>query len=114
MRFTIDIKPLSVNEAWQGRRKKSQKYHDFEREIEWLLPRNIKPLEGKIEIRYWWHMKNHKMADWDNPIKALQDVLKLYGIILDDRFIYKGTGEKVPSDRDYVEVEILPYEKAPS
>lgn len=111
MRFTIDIKPLSVNEAWQGRRFKTQKYKDFEREIEWLLPRNIKPIEGKIEIRYWWYMKNHKMADWDNPIKTLQDVLKKNGIIIEDRFIYKGTGEKIPSDRDFVEVEILPYER---
>ena len=26
----LDIKPLSVNEAWQGRRVKTKKYRDFE------------------------------------------------------------------------------------
>ena len=32
------IQPLSVNEAWQGRRYKSKKYKSYETELLYLLP----------------------------------------------------------------------------
>ena len=109
MIFTVDIKPLSVNSAWQGKRFKTKAYHDFERDLLWLLPKNIKPIEGRVEVRFRFHMKNHKLADWDNPIKPLQDVLVKSGIIQEDRHIYLGMGQKVVGDRDYFEVMIIPY-----
>ena len=37
----IDIKPMSVNEAWKGRRFKTDKYKGFEKEMLLKLP-NIK------------------------------------------------------------------------
>lgn len=109
MIFTIDLKPLSVNDAWQGRRFKSKAYKDFEKSLLWLLPRNIKPIEGRVEIRYKFHMKNHSQADWDNPIKPLQDVLVTSGILKNDQSVYLGIGQKMASNRDYFEVMILPY-----
>lgn len=109
MKFTVQVKPLTSNRAWQGRRFKSKEYKSYEDELLWILPKNIQPMDGPIEIRYRFFMRNHKLADWDNPIKPLQDVLVKSGIIRDDRFIYRGVGEKIPSDRDYFEVEIVPY-----
>lgn len=108
MIFTIDLKPLSVNDAWQGRRFKSKTYIKYERDLLFILPRNIKPIEGRIEVRYKFHMKNHKAADWDNPIKPLQDVLVTAGIIKEDSQVYIGMGQKVPSNKDYFEVMIIP------
>lgn len=109
MIFTVDIKPLSVNNAWQGKRFKTKAYHDFERELLWLLPKNIKAIDGKVEVHFRFFMKNHKLSDWDNPIKPLQDVLVKSGIITDDRNIYLGIGQKIASERDYFEVMIVPY-----
>jgi len=40
----LNIKPLSVNQAWQGRRFKTHKYHVFERAVLLMLPNiTIKP-----------------------------------------------------------------------
>lgn len=109
MIFTVDLKPLSVNEAWKGRSFKTNTYKDFENDLLWLLPKNIKPIEGRVEVRFRFHMKNHKLADWDNPIKPLQDVLVKSGIISDDRNIYVGMAQKVVGERDYFEVMVIPY-----
>ena len=38
----IPIKPLSVNEAWQGKRFKTNKYQKYERDMLILLPNNVK------------------------------------------------------------------------
>ena len=34
----IDIKPLSVNKMWQGRRYKTYEYQKYEKEFLYLLP----------------------------------------------------------------------------
>lgn len=109
MIFTIDLKPLSVNDAWQGRRFKSKDYVKYERDLLFILPKNLPVIEGRVEIRFKFHMKNHKAADWDNPIKPLQDVLVTAGILKNDQSVYLGMGQKIPAKRDYFEVMILPY-----
>lgn len=109
MIFAVDLKPLSSNKAWQGKRFKTRDYHDFERDLLWLLPKNIAPITGRVELRFRFHMKNHKLSDWDNPIKSLQDVLVKSGIITDDRNVYAGMAQKVPGDRDWFEVMVIPY-----
>ena len=109
MILKIDIKPLSVNEVWQGRRFKSKAYKNYEETLLWILPKNLKPISGPVEIRFKFYMKNNKMSDWDNPIKPLQDVLVKSGIITEDRYIHLGMAQKIASDRDYVEVMLLPY-----
>jgi len=110
-KLVIKTRPLSVNEAWQGRRYKSPEYEAYESEVGYLLPKHTRPapIEGKLEVRYRFHFKNHKARDWDNPVKPLQDVLVKLGIILDDRYIYRATVEKIPSSEDFVEIEILPF-----
>lgn len=109
MILKIDTKPLSVNTAWKGRRFKTKEYKDFERELLSLLAGQKKIAQGAIELRIRFHMKNHKSSDWDNPIKTLQDVLVKSGVISDDKNVYIGMAQKVPSKTDYIEVMILPY-----
>jgi len=88
----INIKPLSVNQVWQGKRFKTPTYKAYEKEL--LL--KLQPMEvpeGKL-ILYITFGLSSKNADWDNPIKPFQDVLQIkYGF--NDRHVYKGVVEKV-------------------
>lgn len=109
IQLSICAKPLSVNKAWQGKRFKTQDYKDFEEEVLWKLPRGIQPIDGMLMVHYKFFMKNHKMADNDNPVKTIQDVLVKSGIIKDDRQIYRTISDKIPSDVEKIEVEISPF-----
>ena len=74
----IPIKPLSVNDAWQGRRYKTKEYKQFERDVKKLL----KPLKlptGLLCLRLEFGFSS-LASDWDNPIKPFVDILqKKYG-----------------------------------
>jgi Holliday junction resolvase RusA-like endonuclease len=108
MKLSIDTPTLSQNQAWKGKRHKSDEYLAFEEEMLWKLPK-MTPLDGLIEVRYNFHMKNHKMKDIDNPVKIFTDILVKAGIIKDDRYIYRMILDKIPSSVDKIEVEIVPY-----
>lgn len=112
MKFKLDIKALSVNGAWQGKRYKSKGYKQYTEDVaKLLMVAKVKPVqEGRLQVTYRFYMKNHKTADNDNPIKPLQDILVSCGVIKDDRFIYRTIAEKIPSKVDYITVEIVPME----
>lgn len=101
----VKVKPLSVNQVWQGKRFKTQAYKKYEKEI--LL--NLKPIEvksGKLSLflRFGLSSKN---ADIDNPVKPFVDCLqKRYGF--NDRHIYKLTVEKVDVKKgeEFIEFEL--------
>ena len=100
------IKPLSVNQAWQGKRFKTPQYKAFEKELTLLLKR-IKVPEGKLLLKAKFGLSS-KNADWDNPIKPFQDVIqKKYGF--NDRRIYKGEIEKVDVEKgkEFIEFELI-------
>jgi len=80
------IKLLSVNEAWQGRKYKTQKYKDHQKTLLYTLPNEKINLIKSYYIVFIFNFSN-KLADWDNPIKPLQDILQQkYGF--NDRNIY--------------------------
>jgi Holliday junction resolvase RusA-like endonuclease len=82
----IEIKPLSVNKAWKGRRYKSDAYKAYEKELMLKLPK-LKVPDGKLRIDITFHFKN-SLSDIDNPLKSFLDVLqKKYGF--NDRDIYE-------------------------
>lgn len=88
----IDLKPLSVNECWAGRRLKTPKYSKFERDLLLLLPA-IKLPEPPYVIYLEWGFSTAS-ADWDNPIKPVVDILqKKYGF--NDKQIVRGIVDKV-------------------
>lgn len=101
----VNIKPLSVNQAWQGKRFKTPAYKAYEQEL--LL--KLKPVdvpEGKLKLIATFGLSS-KLSDWDNPVKPFQDCLqKKYGF--DDRRIYKAIIEKVDVKKgeEFIEFEI--------
>jgi len=70
----IKIKPLSVNEAWQGRRFKTPKYNQFEHDVLFLLPL-LKIPDGKLKIEFVFGLSNSG-NDIDNSVKPFLDILQ--------------------------------------
>ncbi len=102
----ISIKPLSVNQVWQGKRFKTQKYKSYEKEVLLLLPM-IKVPKPPYKVYYEFGMSS-SLSDWDNPIKPFQDILqKKYGI--DDRDIYEANVKKVKTikGQEYIKFDII-------
>ena len=98
----LDIKPLSVNEAWQGRRVKTEKYRNFERSILTLL-KPIKIPDGNLELHLKWGFSSAG-SDWDNPIKPFQDCLqKKYGF--NDNRVIRAITEKVKVKKGFEFIE---------
>jgi len=106
----IEIKPLSVNRCWQGKRFKTNDYKRFEKEVLLLLPNNYKVPLGALKITLKWGFSS-KLSDWDNPIKPFQDILqKKYNF--DDRMVFKAIVEKeiVKKGNEYIEFNITKIE----
>lgn len=83
----IKIKPLSVNEAWRGKRYKTDLYKNYSKLVPLLLPKKLEIPKGKLTIKYIFGFSN-SLSDIDNPVKQFQDVLcKKYKF--DDRRIYR-------------------------
>jgi Holliday junction resolvase RusA-like endonuclease len=99
------IQPLSVNEAWQGRRFKSKKYKAYEIELFYLLPAlDIPKGDLSIEIEFGF---SNAAKDIDNPIKPFLDILqKRY--TFDDKQIYKLSVIKkiVRKGKEYIAFKI--------
>ena len=105
MKISLDIKPLSVNKAWQGRRFKTPEYKAYEQELLLRLPR-IEIPKPPYKIYYEFGLSN-KLSDIDNCIKQLQDILqKKYEF--NDNEIYELHAKKkiVPKGREYIAIEM--------
>lgn len=90
----IDIKPLSNNEMYGGRKVKSYKYRNFERELLPLLPDDYKvPKDTKMELFMAVGLSS-KLADLDNTLKPFIDCLQLK-YSFNDKWIYKISTSKV-------------------
>lgn len=104
----IPIKPLSVNEAWKGRRFKTDAYKRYERDVIMILPSISIPKE-KLSVSLRFGLSN-KRADIDNPVKCFVDCLqKKYGF--DDKDIYRMTLEKVDVKKgeEFIEFSIASF-----
>jgi Holliday junction resolvase RusA-like endonuclease len=108
----IDIKPLSINEAFQGRRFKTPAYRKYERDV-LLLLRPMEIPEGPLTVEIDWGMSS-EASDIDNPCKPFVDILqKRYGF--DDKRIERLllTKTKVKRGQEYVEFQIRACRTAP-
>ncbi|WBC28420.1 resolvase [Rhodobacteraceae phage LS06-2018-MD05] len=95
----INIKPLSINDAFLGRRFKSNKYKMYEFELWYKLPdlkipKGIK-LELKINVGF-----SSKGSDLDNICKPFQDVIskkykfndnQIYRLVMNKEIVKKGS-----------------------
>jgi len=104
----VEIVPLSVNRAYQGRRFSTPELKKYKDDLFRLLPKMDVP-QGILAVRYIFGFSS-KASDLDNCIKALQDTIsEAYGF--NDRMIYKLTAEKriVPKGSEFVEFDLSPY-----
>lgn len=111
MLIQLPIKPMSINAAFQGRRYKTKEYKAWEESVLWLLKKYADQFTGKVEVRITWYLKNASRTDLDNPTKLAMDALTKSGIIRDDRDIWYMTIEKVKSNQEGIDIEILPFEE---
>lgn len=113
MSISIPVKALSINDAYTGRRFKTQEYKNFEEEVGWLLKgQQIEKTSGWIELNFKFYLKNFKKKDVSNCIKILEDILVKNGIISDDRFVKKVIAEKFPveeEEEERIDIGIKPF-----
>lgn len=97
MKYKIDIKPLSVNKAWQGRKFKSKDYKNYITELTMKLPDFELP-EEPYELVITWGFSS-VASDIDNPSKPFIDVLaakygfndkRIFRLVIDKQIVKKG------------------------
>lgn len=101
----VNIKPMSVNDAWKGERYKSDEYRAYEKELLYILPK-IEIPEPPFQIYFKFGFSSD-LSDWDNPIKPTQDVIsKKYRF--NDKLIKRAIIdiENVEKGCEYFEFEI--------
>lgn len=102
----LDIKPLSVNQAWQGKRFKTKKYDKYIRDVLLILPKSLKIPDGEMELHLEFGFSN-SLSDFDNPVKCFVDCLqKKYGF--NDKMIKRCIidVESVKKGQDYIKFDI--------
>lgn len=104
----VSIKPLSVNECWQGTRYKTKRYQKYETDVLFLLPRlTLPPPPYRIELTFGL---SNIMSDFDNPVKPFVDILqKKY--LFNDKEIQEAVirKEKAVKGREYIGFKITHY-----
>ena len=107
----LNIKPLSVNDVWQGKRYKTPAYKNYEKIVLLSLPK-IKIPEPPFVIYFEFGFSN-SASDWDNPVKPFQDILsKKYRFndklikraIVDTKIVKKG--------QEYIKFQISTLEQS--
>ena len=102
----IEIKPLSVNQAWQGKRFKTKEYKVFENAMLMLLPPVKIDFKGHLKIDVVFGYSS-RASDIDNGLKPLLDCLqKKYGI--NDNRIYELNVKKEITDKgkEFIKLKI--------
>lgn len=108
MQFKIPLKPLTVSNAWQGRRFKTSSYKKWEQDALHFIPKTT--VYGPVSVVVELYVKNHKRIDVDNCLKTLLDTLTKSGIYDDDSKIYELHVYKYQSDDEFISICITPYE----
>ena len=109
MVINLNVKPLSVNQCWQGRRFKTKAYKQYEKALLLLLPDIEFKYQGNIQINIVFGFSS-KTADIDNPLKPILDILqKKYGF--NDRSVYRLMVEKVITKKkeEFINIQINNY-----
>jgi len=101
----LNIKPLSVNDAWQGRRFKSPAYKQYERDMLMIMPRIEMP-DGELKLSITFGFSN-KSSDIDNPLKMFIDILQAKYKFNDSRIVSLMVNKvKVEKGMEYIDFNI--------
>jgi Holliday junction resolvase RusA-like endonuclease len=109
----INIKALSVNNAWKGKRFKTREYDVWRAQSLYRLPSDLKLkfdlLESEIELCITFGVSN-KSSDLDNLLKPFIDSLqekykfndkKIKRIVCEKEYVAKGN--------EYIDFELKKY-----
>jgi Holliday junction resolvase RusA-like endonuclease len=110
MEVKLDIKPLSVNQAFKGKKFKTPEYTKYEKKVLYMLPKVNIPLPP-YEIHFVFGFSS-KASDLSNPTKLIEDILcKKYKF--DDRHVSRIVLDKaiVPKGKEFIKIKILTYNK---
>jgi Holliday junction resolvase RusA-like endonuclease len=90
----VEIKPLSVNKAWQGKKFKTKDYIEYEKEVMAKLTYvNMSEVKQPIELSIIVGLSN-MASDVDNVVKPFLDILqKKYGF--NDKYVFRLIVEKL-------------------
>ena len=105
----LKLKPLSVNQAWQGRRFKTDAYKTYAKQVLFYL-RGGKVKDEKLCLYLRFGLSSGN-ADFDNPVKCFVDCLqKKYGF--NDNKIKRCVidVDNVPKGSEYVFFNMLEHE----
>ncbi len=102
----INMKPMSVNGAWKGRRFKSDEYIAYTESCMSILPDLTLP-EPPYRINFVFGVSNPS-SDWDNPVKPIQDILQAR-YKFNDKDIYEANVKKVivPKREEFFQFELI-------
>ena len=106
MNIHLDVKPMSVNKAWQGRRFKTKEYKEYESMMLMLMPNKTLEYKGNLKISIIFGFSN-STSDIDNPLKLVLDILqKKYGF--NDRSVYELNvlKEIVKKNNEFINIKI--------
>ena len=104
MVINLKIKPLSVNNAWQGKRFKTSEYKKYEIQMLRMLPdMEIKEFK-QLKITYGF---SNMLADIDNPTKLVLDILQKRYNVNDRDLIYLVLHKvKTKKGEEFIEIEL--------
>ena len=107
-KIILNLKPLSVNEAWKGRRFSTPAKKQFEAAVRYSLPKVEVRRAPYYRVAYDFFLVNFALTDGANLEKVLTDCLVKRGVIQDDRYIVDYRIRKFPSDKDRIEISVEP------
>lgn len=103
----INVKPLSLNKAYRGRRFITQETQQFKDAMFYLLPQTLDvDFISPMQITLEFGVSSHN-ADGDNCIKMAQDsIADKYNF--NDKLIFKWVVEKikVPKGQEYIAFDL--------
>ena len=106
MEVFLNVKPLSVNQCWQGRRYKTKAYKQYEKALLQILPKyDLSGLNNiKISIEFGFSNSN---IDIDNPLKPILDILQKK-MFFNDRCVYELNVKKTITKKkeEYIKINI--------
>ncbi len=106
----LNIKPLSVNNAWRGGpRYRTKDYLAYEQELFYTLPK-LKIPPGRLFLRLSVGFSN-KASDIDNAVKPFVDILqKKYSFNDKQIYLMEVAKEDVKKGEEYIEFDISSLE----
>lgn len=104
----LNIKALSVNRAFKGRRFRTKEYDAYEKAVRLLLPKMDGRITEKMKLSLVLHFGfSSSNSDADNGVKLIQDILsKHYGFNDKQIFHLLVTKEIVKKGSEFIEFSL--------